>query len=170
MAEITLHGTPVKTIGDLPDIGSVAPDFNLVDINLEAVALGTFPDKKKLISIIPSIDTPVCADTSGMFIHSAKERPSDIFLIISSDLPFAHSRFHQQNEPGDNFKLLSTIRTRQFSKDYGVLITDGALAGLCARAILVLDTNNKIVYTELVPEIGDKPDCDAALRALDELD
>ena len=169
MAEITLHGTQINTVGDLPKMDAPAPDFELVDTELEDVSLGAYPDKKKLISIIPSIDTPVCATSTAKFIDAAKERTADMFLIVSADLPFAHSRFCQ-DASADNIKLLSTMRSRRFAKDYGVLITNGALSGLCARAVMVLDADNKVVHAELVSEIGNEPDYDAALRALDSRD
>lgn len=167
MAEISLHGTPIQTCGDLPKVDSAAPDFSLVNTKLEDVSLDAFPDKKKLLNIIPSIDTPVCEKSTKAFSDAAKERPQDLFLIVSADLPFAYSRFFMDEGAMDNVVSLSMMRSDQFARDYGILITTGPLAGICARAVVVLDTENKIVHTELVSEIGSEPDYDAALRGLD---
>lgn len=165
MAEITLQGNPIHTTGDLPPIGSVAPDFKLVDKDLKDVALSDFGGKKKLLNIVPSLDTPVCAISTKKFNDAAKGRDDVVMLVISADLPFAQGRFCGA-EGVDNVIPVSIMRSRSFPKDYGVLIEDGPLAGITARAVVVLDSNNKVIYTELVPEIAQEPDYEAALAAL----
>ncbi|MGD2137434.1 MAG: thiol peroxidase [Gammaproteobacteria bacterium] len=165
MATVTLHGDPCNTNGELPDIGSDAPDFHLVDGKLNDVHLADYRGKKKLLNIVPSLDTPTCAISTKKFNEHAASREDVVMLVISADLPFAQSRFCG-TEGIDSIIPLSLMRTRGFAKDYGVLITDGPLAGITARAVVVLDENNKVVYTQLVPEIGDEPDYDAALAVL----
>ena len=165
MAEITLQGNPCHTNGDLPKPGSKAPDFDLVDKDLKDTSLATFRGKKKLLNIVPSLDTPTCAISTKKFNEHAAGRDDVVMLVISADLPFAQSRFCGM-EGIDSVIPLSLMRTRGFAKDYGVLITDGPLAGITARAVVVLDENDKVVYTQLVPEIGDEPDYTAALAAL----
>lgn len=168
MAEITLHGTAIQTCGDLPQKGSTAPEGGtLISTDLKEMSLASFAEKTKLIYTIPSIDTPVCEDSSAKFCEHAAERPHAAFLFVSADLPFAHSRFF--GEKAENVHPLSLMRSKQFSEDYGVLITTGSLAGLCARAVIVLNAGNEVLYTELVPEIGNAPDYDPALRALDSI-
>ena len=166
MATITLQGNTINTNGDLPAVGSAAPDFKLVDGELNDRSLADFAGKKKLLNIVPSLDTPVCATSTKKFNEAAQGRDDVVMLIISSDLPFAMGRFCTA-ESLENVKTLSMMRSRNFAKDYGVLITDGPLAGITARAIVALDENNKVLYTELVPEIAQEPDYDKALGALD---
>jgi len=165
MAEITLQGNPCHTNGDLPKVGGKAPDFNLVDKDLKDTSLATFPGKKKLLNIVPSLDTPVCATSTRKFNESMAGRADAVALVISADLPFASGRFCGM-EGIENVLPLSMMRSRKFAKDYGVLIEDGPLAGITARAVVVTDAEDKIVYTQLVPEIGQEPDYDAALKAL----
>ena len=165
MATVTLHGDPCHTNGELPAIGSSAPDFHLVDGKLNDVHLADYRGKKKLLNIVPSLDTPTCAISTKKFNEHAAARDDVVMLVISADLPFAQSRFCGM-EGIDSVIPLSLMRTRGFAKDYGVLITDGPLAGITARAVMVLDENDKVVYTQLVPEIGDEPDYRAALAAL----
>ena len=165
MATITLQGNEINTNGELPNIGDSAPDFSLANGELADVSLATYAGKKKLLNIVPSLDTPVCATSTKKFNDAAKEKSDAVFLMISADLPFAMSRFCGA-EGTDNVVPLSMMRSRNFAKDYGVLIEDGPLAGITARAIVVLDENDKVVYTELVPEIAQEPDYDAALAAL----
>jgi thiol peroxidase len=165
MAKITLHGNAIHTNGDLPATGKTAPDFVLVDGDLNNVSLGNFKGKKKLLNIVPSLDTPVCATSTKRFNEAAKSKPDTVFLMISADLPFAMKRFCSTEGTG-NVIPLSMMRSRTFAKDYGVLIEDGPLAGITARAVVVLDENNKVVYTELVPEIAQEPAYDKALAAL----
>lgn len=165
MATVTFQGEPINTNGDLPAVGSQAPDFLLVDKRLKDVSLAAFAGKKKLLNIVPSLDTPVCATSTKKFNDYARDHSDTTMLIISADLPFAQSRFCG-NEGLKNVVTLSMMRSRDFARDYGVLIEDGPLASLSARAIVVLDQENKVVYTELVPEIGDEPDYAKALAAL----
>ena len=165
MATITLKGDEIHTNGELPKAGDDAPDFTLVNSDLGDVSLATYQGKKKLLSIVPSLDTPVCATSTKKFNDFAKEKSDAVFLMISADLPFAMSRFCSA-EGTDNVIALSMMRSRNFAKDYGVLIDDGPLAGITARAIVVIDENNKVIHSELVPEIAQEPDYDAALAAL----
>ena len=165
MATITLQGNAINTNGDLPAVGSQAPDFSLVDGELNDVNLSNYAGKKKLLNIVPSLDTGVCAASTKQFNESAAGRDNAVMLVISADLPFAQGRFCTA-ESVDKVVPLSMMRSRNFAKDYGVLITDGPLAGITARAVVVLDENDKVVYAELVPEIAQEPDYDAALAAL----
>ena len=165
MAETYLKGNKVTTNGDLPAVGSQAPDFNLVNKDLGDMTLADFKGKKKLLNIVPSLDTPVCQTSTKKFNETAAAHENAVMLIISADLPFAMDRFCG-TEGLDNVVPLSMMRSKKFAKDYGVLIQDGPLAGVTARAIVVLDENDKVVYTELVAEITEEPDYDAALAAL----
>ena len=165
MASITLRGNEIHTNGELPAVGAQAPDFVLVDGDLGNVTLATYAGKKKLLNIVPSLDTPVCATSTKKFNEQAKQRSDTVFLMISADLPFAMKRFCSA-EGTDNVIPLAMMRSRNFAKDYGVLIEDGPLAGITARAVVVVDENGKVKYTQLVPEIGEEPDYDAALAAL----
>ncbi len=165
MATITLQGNEVHTNGELPTIGSDAPDFVLVDGDLNELSLNSFKGKKKLLNIVPSLDTPVCATSTKKFNDAAMARQNTAFLVISADLPFAQKRFCSA-EGVENVIALSMMRSRDFASDYGVLIEDGPLAGVTARAVVVIDENDKIRYTELVPEIAQEPDYDGALAAL----
>ena len=162
MAQITLQGNPIHTNGDLPAVGAAAPAFKLTDGELNDKGLGDFAGKKKLLNIVPSLDTPVCALSTEKFNEAAKTRPDLAVLIISADLPFAMGRFC--GEKGiDNVINLSMMRDKNFAKDYGVLIQDGPLAGITARAVVVLDETDQVVYAQLVPEIKEEPDYEAAL-------
>jgi len=165
MATITLQGNEINTNGDLPAVGSSAPDFRLVNTELADKSLADYAGKKKLLNIVPSLDTPVCATSTKKFNEAAAKRDDVVVLVISADLPFAMSRFCGA-EGVDNVISLSMMRSRNFAKDYGVLISDGPLAGITARAVVVLDENDKVIYTELVPEIAQEPDYDKALAAL----
>lgn len=165
MATVTLQGNPIHTSGELPATGSRAPDFSLADKDLADRSLSDFAGKKKLLNIVPSLDTPVCAISTKKFDEHAAEHPDTVILIVSADLPFAAGRFCA-GEGLDNVVTLSTMRSPGFATDYGVLITDGPLAGITARAVVVLDADDRVVYTELVPEIGQEPDYEAALAAL----
>ena len=165
MATVSLKGNPIHTNGELPALGSQAPAFKLVDAQLGDRSLADFAGKKKLLNIVPSLDTPVCATSTKKFNDAVKTRDDLAVLVISADLPFASGRFCTA-EGVANAVTLSMMRSRNFAKDYGVLITDGPLAGITARAVVVMDENDKVVYTQLVPEIGDEPDYDAALAAL----
>ena len=165
MAKITLQGNEIHTNGSLPEIGSIAPDFILVNKDLKNVSLSAFPGKKKILSIVPSLDTPVCAISTKKFNDFAKEHEDTVFLIIAADLPFAMSRFCDA-EGLEDVTILSVMRSQDFSRDYGVLIEDGLLMGITARAVVVLDQNNSVIHTELVDEIAQEPDYRAGLQAL----
>ena len=165
MATITLKGNEIHTNGDLPTTGTQAPDFVLVDGDLNNVSLETYSGKKKLLSIVPSLDTPVCAISTKKFNDHAQAREDVVFLMISADLPFAMTRFCTA-EGAENVIPLAMMRSHNFAKDYGVLIEDGPLAGITARAIVVIDEDNKVLHSQLVSEIADEPDYDAALAVL----
>ena len=165
MATITFKGNPVHTNGDLPSVGAQAPDFVLVDRDLSNVSLANFKGRRKLLNIVPSLDTTVCAESTRRFNARAAETPNVVMLVVSADLPFAQKRFCSAENLA-NIVPLSLMRSANFAMDYGVMITDGPLAGLTARAVVVVDENDKVVYTQLVPEIGQEPDYEAALDAL----
>ena len=165
MAEITLKGNKIHTIGNLPNIGEKAPDFVLVGKNLNNQSLKDFSGKK-VLSIFPSLDTDVCAASVRKFNQETSKLSNTSVLCISCDLPFAHKRFCE-TENIENVHSLSVMRDKDFAKDYGVLITDGPLEGLCARALIVLDENNHVIYKELVPEIAQEPNYQKVLEALD---
>jgi len=165
MATVTLHGDTINTSGELPAVGSEAPDFHLVDGKLGDVRLADYSGKQLILNIVPSLDTPTCAISTKKFNEKAAGRDDFVVLVVSADLPFAQGRFCSA-EGIENVATLSMMRTRAFAKDYGVLITDGPLAGITARAIVVIGADGKVLYTQLVPEIGDEPDYDAALAAL----
>jgi thiol peroxidase len=165
MASITLEGNEFHTNGDLPQVGSSAPDFHLVDGELNDRYLADYAGKKKLLNIVPSLDTGVCATSTKKFNEAAASREGVVMLVVSADLPFAQGRFCS-SESIDKVVPLAMMRSRNFAKDYGVLIEDGPLAGITARAVVVIDENDKVVYTELVPEIVQEPDYDKALAAL----
>ncbi|HET9122042.1 MAG TPA: thiol peroxidase [Acidiferrobacteraceae bacterium] len=165
MAQITLKGQRINTSGTLPAVGAMAPGFRLVNGNLEDVDLGRFAGKKKLLNIVPSLDTPVCALSTRKFNEYARAHSDTVILVISADLPFAQGRFCGA-EKLDNVVTLSLMRGQEFARDYGVLIVDGPLAGVTARAVVVLDSQNRVRYAQLVPEIADEPDYEKALAAL----
>ncbi|MCA1797889.1 MAG: thiol peroxidase [Xanthomonadaceae bacterium] len=165
MAETKLHGNTIRTNGTLPKVGERAPDFTLTTTDLKDVSLADFKSRAKLISIFPSIDTPVCALSTKKFNDHARANPDVTMMMVAADLPFAMARFCG-DEGLENVKALSMMRDRKFADDYGVRITDGPLAGITARAVLVLDADNVVTYAELVPEIGQEPDYDAAIKAL----
>jgi thioredoxin-dependent peroxiredoxin len=165
MATVTLRGTPVQTSGELPAKGSKAPDFKLVNPDLKDVSLGDFAGKKKILNIYPSVDTPVCATSTRKFNEKAGAFKDAVVICIAADLPFAFRRFCAA-EGLSNVQTLSTMRGREFAKNYGVELTTGPMAGLLARAIVVLDPDNKVLHTELVPEIAQEPNYDAALKAV----
>ena len=165
MATITLHDNEIHTRGDVPRVGAKAPDFLLTDKDLSDVSIVEWTGRKKLLSIFPSIDTPVCALSTKNFNDYARDNDDTVMLMISADLPFAQKRFCGAEEL-ENVITLSTMRSPDFARNYGVLIEDGPLAGLTARAVIVLDENDTVVHSELVGEIGEEPDYDAALKAL----
>lgn len=165
MAQITIKGNSCNTNGELPVIDTNASDFMLVTSDLKDVTLETYAGKKKLLNIVPSLDTPICATSARKFNETFASRDDAVALVISADLPFASARFCSI-EGIKNVAALSMMRDKKFATDYGVLIVDGPLAGLCARAVVVLDANNKVIYTQLVPEIVQEPDYQAAMQAL----
>ena len=165
MAKTALQGNPVSLSGELPAVGSPAPAFTLVAKDLSDKSLADFAGKKKLLNIVPSLDTGVCAASTKRFNEAMAGKADAVALIVSADLPFAMDRFCSA-EGLANVVSLSMMRSRNFAKDYGVLITDGPLAGITARAVVVLDAHDRVVYTQLVPEITQEPDYDAALAAL----
>jgi len=165
MAKIALRGNPVSTSGDLPKVGGKAPDFKLVTKDLKDVSLGDYQGKKKILNIFPSIDTPVCAMSTRKFNEHAKQHADTVMLMVSADLPFAQGRFCG-NEHLDNVVTLSMMRGQKFADDYGVRIMDGPLAGVTARAVVVLDPHDKVLHTEMVSDISHEPNYEAALKAL----
>ena len=162
MAQITLLGNPINTVGDLPAVGSSAPAFALTGTDLGIVSLAQFNGKPVLLNIFPSVDTPVCASSVRKFNEQASARGLTV-LCVSKDLPFALSRFCGA-EGIENVVSASAFRD-SFGEDYGVTITDGPMAGLLGRAVVVIGADGKVAYTELVPEIAQEPDYDAALAA-----
>lgn len=165
MATITFQGKPINTVGDLPAVGSPAPAFLLTNRKMQDIGLAEFVGKRKVLNIVPSLDTPTCAASTRKFNEKAAHLPNTIVLAISADLPFAQVRFCEI-EGIKHVVPLSTFRS-SFAHDYGVELLDSILAGLTARAIVVIDEHDKVVYTQLVAEIADEPDYAAALAALD---
>jgi thiol peroxidase len=165
MATITLGGNAARTNGELPAVGSQAPGFTLVNAELKNVGLADFAGKKKVLSIVPSLDTGVCAESTRKFNARAGQLPGTVVLVVSADLPFAQRRFCS-GENLANVVPLSTMRGSTFATDYGVAILDGPFEGLTARAVLVLDENDRVRHAQLVPEIGQEPDYDAAIAAI----
>ncbi len=162
---VTLGGNAIKVGGNFAQKGHKAPDFSLVGNDLSDVSLEKFAGKRKVLNIFPSIDTPTCATSVRTFNKRANEAKNTVVLCISADLPFAQKRFCGA-EGLDNVVSLSLMRGREFLENYGVAIASGPLAGVAARAIVVLDENNNVLHSELVPEIKNEPDYDAALAAL----
>ncbi len=165
MSQVTLHGNPVQVAGTLPAIGTKAPAFTLTDGQLQEKTLADFSGKKKILNIFPSLDTPTCAQSVRSFNARASDKADTVVLCISADLPFAQARFCGA-EGLDKVVNLSEMRDRSFAQAYGVGIAGGPLAGLCARAVVVLDQDNTVLHTELVNEIAHEPNYDAALAAL----
>ena len=161
----TLGGSPVQLYGDFPKVGQAAPAFTLVGKDLKDVTLESFGDKRKVLNIVPSLDTPTCQASERRFNQIASSLDNTVVITISADLPFAMARFCA-SEGLDNVINLSVMRGREFMRNYGVKIADGALAGVMARAVIVLDSQNVVRYTELVSEIKNEPNYDAALAAL----
>jgi len=160
-----LKGNIVTTNGDLPSIGSAAPEFLLTNGSLADVGLEAFAGKRKVLNIVPSLDTDVCAASARYFNQAAASLENTVVLVISADLPFAQRRFCS-TEGLENVVPLSMMRDRSFARAYGVLQLDGPLAGICARAVVVLDENNRVRHAQLVDEISSEPDYDAALTAI----
>ncbi|WP_022962592.1 thiol peroxidase [Halopseudomonas pelagia] len=165
MSSVNLGGNPITIGGELPQKGNKAPAFKLVGKDLSDVSLASFSGKRKVLNIFPSIDTPTCATSVRTFNSKASAMDNTVVLCISADLPFAQARFCGA-EGLDNVINLSTMRGSEFLKDYGVAIESGPLAGVTARAVVVLDENDTVLHSELVGEIGDEPNYDQALAAL----
>ncbi|MDP2144894.1 MAG: thiol peroxidase [Gallionella sp.] len=161
----TLAGAPVTLYGAFPAVGQVAPAFALVDKDLKDVTLQSFAGKRKVLNIVPSLDTAVCATSTRKFNEAAGKLDNAVVLVISADLPFAMSRFCVA-EGLENVVALSLMRGRDFMRNYGVKIADGPLAGVTARAVLVLDEKDRVLHAELVGDITHEPNYDAALAAL----
>ena len=165
MASITLGGNPIKTSGELPKVGSKAPNFQLVKTDLSVTTLADFAGSKLVLNIFPSVDTGTCATSVRTFNVDASKLENTKVLCISRDLPFAHNRFCGA-EGLENVIGLSDFKSGSFGKDYGLEITDGIFSGLHSRAVVVLDENGIVKYTEQVPEIADEPNYKSALAAL----
>ncbi len=165
MAKITLKGNPINTCGELPSVGSKAHDFVLTKTDLSDVSLGDLKGKRVILNIFPSIDTDVCAASVRHFNTEANALENTVVLCVSLDLPFAHARFCGA-EGLDNIESVSELRNHDFGEQYGVRIIDGPLAGLFSRAVVVLDENGVVTYTEQVPEIAQEPDYEAVLNAV----
>jgi thiol peroxidase len=164
MATINFQGKPLNTSGELPAVGSKAPDFSLTTSKLTDVSLATYAGQKKILTIVPSLDTPTCAASTRKFNEKASHLYHTVVLVISADLPFAQCRFCE-TEGLKNVIPLSTFRST-FADDYGVKLLDTFLAGLTARAIIIIDEHDTVIYSQLVNELADEPDYEHALAAL----
>ena len=165
MAQVTLKGNPFQTVGNLPAAGSAAPDFRLVKNDLSEVGLADLKGQRVVLNVFPSVDTPTCAASVRTFNARASEAPNTVVLCVSADLPFATHRFCaaeglQQVHPA------SVFRSPEFGQAYGLTLAEGPLKGLLARAVVVIDEQGVVRYTQLVPEIADEPDYNGALAAL----
>jgi thioredoxin-dependent peroxiredoxin len=165
MSQVTLGGNPIQVDGAFPAQGQRAPSLSLVNVKLADVGLGDFAGKRKVLNIVPSLDTPTCATSTRKFNQAASSLANTVVLVISGDLPFAAGRFCT-TEGLENVVPLSTFRSPGFARDYGVAIATGPLTGLTARAVIVLDADDTVLHAELVAEIKDEPNYDAALAAL----
>lgn len=165
MSTVTLAGNPIHLAGQFPKVGDGAPSFTLVGTDLADVSLKDYAGKRKVLNIVPSLDTPVCQTSTRKFNERASAQRNTVVLVIAADLPFAMKRFCE-TEGLKNVVSLSTMRGREFMANYGVEIIDGPLAGITARAVVVLDEHDKVVHAELVPEIKQEPNYDAALAVL----
>ena len=165
MTTVTFQGNPLKIGGELPSVGSQAPDFDLVKGDLSSLKLIDLAGKKVILNIFPSIDTPTCATATKKFNEKVSKHSDVVIVCVSVDLPFAQGRFCAA-EGLDKIIPVSAFRNDDFGKDYGVVITDGPLAGLFSRAIVLIDESGQVVYTEHVSELGDEPNYDAVLGVL----
>jgi thioredoxin-dependent peroxiredoxin len=165
MAAITLGGTPVETIGNLPEIGSKAPSFTLKTKDLSTISLADYKGSRVVLNIFPSIDTDVCGNSVRNFNKSAAALVNTKVLCISRDLPFAHARFC--GAEGIENVITGSDLTGDFSKDYNLMFSTGAFEGLASRSVIVLDETGTVLYTEQVAETGNEPNYDAALKSLD---
>ena len=165
MHRINYAGTSYQTYGELPSVGSRAPDVSLVNTDLQDVSFANFIGMRKVLNIFPSIDTPVCAKSVIVFNKIAENHGDVAMLMVSYDLPFAHARFQEQHKL-ENVIGLSAIRHAGFGENYGVHIVDGPLAGMFSPAVVVVDENNTVVYREHIADAATEPDYEAAFRAL----
>lgn len=165
MSSVKFKGNPIHVDGQFPKLGDQAPAFQLVAGDLSEKSLSDFAGKRKVLNIFPSIDTGVCAASVRHFNQDAASLENAVVLCISADLPFAQARFCGA-EGIQNVTMLSMMRGREFLEDYGVAMTDGPLAGLAARAVVVLDEHDKVIHAQLVDDIINEPDYDTALKAL----
>lgn len=165
MAGFTFKGTPFQTCGELPDVGSAAPGFELTKIDLSPVTLADFKGKRVVLNIFPSIDTPTCATSVQRFNSEANKLDNSVVLCVSRDLPFAQKRFCGA-EGLENVVPASDFRSGDFGRTYGVEIKDGPLAGLLARSVVVIDESGQVIYSDLVSETADEPNYEAALDTL----
>ncbi|MEM7339436.1 MAG: thiol peroxidase [Actinomycetota bacterium] len=165
MAQTALGGNPVNTSGDLPAVGSAAPAFTLTKSDLSSVSSADLAGQQVVLNIFPSVDTPTCATSVRTFNERAASLDNTTVLCVSADLPFAQGRFCGA-EGIENVTTASTFKSPGFMGDYGVGLVDGKLEGLCARAVVVIDGEGNVTHTELVPEIANEPDYDAAIAAL----
>lgn len=165
MPTISMRGTMVNTVGELPAVGEKAPEFRFTDAELGEITLADLAGRKVVLNIFPSIDTPTCAKSVRVFNEEAGKRDNAVVLCVSADLPFAQKRFCG-SEGLDNVVTASTFRAPEFGRNYGVEMVDGRLAGLLSRAVVVIDENGTVIHTEQVPEIAQEPDYEAALAKL----
>lgn len=165
MATITVNGEPLQTIGELPAIGSKAPDFTLVKSDMSEITLADLSGKQVILNIFLSLDTDVCANSVRHFNEAASKLKNTVVLCVSADLPFAHARFCG-TEGLDKVVTASVFRSPEFGKDYGVTITSGPIAGLLSRSVVIIDGSGNVIYTEQVPETTQEPNYAAALEAL----
>ena len=165
MTEITLQGNKINTNAEIPEVGGQAPDFTLVDSELNNVNLSSYKGKNIVLNIIPSLDTPVCQKSTKIFNERVAAMTDVVVLAVSADLPFAMKRFCT-SENINSVIPLSMMRSRNFAKDYGVLLVDGPLSGITARAVVVINKNNEIIHSELVNEIANEPNYDDALDCI----
>ena len=165
MAQITLKGNPIHTSGDLPGVGTAAPAYTLVRTDLAEIKGKDYAGQRVVLNIFPSLDTPTCATSVRKFNARANEKPNTAILCVSADLPFAQKRFCGA-EGLDNVVPVSNFRSPEFGQAFGVTVVDGPLKGLLARAVVVVDASGKVIHAELVPEITQEPDYNAALEVL----
>lgn len=165
METIYFHGTPCHTYGNIPAVGSEAPCFSLVDKDLKDIRCTDYKGKRIVLNIFPSLDTPVCAMSVRRFNKEAAELDNVVVVCVSMDLPFAQARFCAANNI-KNVKVASAFRSPKFTEDYGLQMIDGPLAGLLARAVIVIDENGKVIFSDLVDEITHEPDYEGAVSVL----
>ncbi|MDZ7747927.1 MAG: thiol peroxidase [Halofilum sp. (in: g-proteobacteria)] len=165
MTTVTVQGNPIRIGGTLPQPGEQAPDFRLIDRDLQERSLADFAGRRKVINVVPGLDTDVCAAQARRFNEEARRLENATVLVVSADLPFTQARFADTEGTGD-ITTLSTVRSPEFAEAYGVRVAEGPLAGTCARAVFVLDEHDVVVHAQLVPEIGEEPDYAAVLAAL----